>query len=107
VQQETAAAQQREPSYTIRSFCKAEGISRFTYFRLRAEGLAPREMRLGAAVRISHKARLDWQSARENPTGAEAKAVEARRAAMRERSTAAATKAVRSPRHRSKRKARR
>jgi hypothetical protein len=64
------------PSYTIKQFCTAEGISEPTYYSLKAAGLGPKEMRLhNAAVRISHRAREEWQRARENPTGAEAERV--------------------------------
>jgi hypothetical protein len=88
-----------EPSYTIRQFCHAEGLSPPTYFKLRAMGLGPREMRTGALVRITHRARLDWHRARENPTGTEADAVRKTAEAMRARSRAAVKVAVASPRH--------
>jgi len=58
-----------EPSYTISAFCEAEGITPPTYFKLRAAGRGPREMRYGTVVRISHRARLDWQRQQENLQG--------------------------------------
>ena len=88
-----------EPSYTIAGFCLAEGITKTTYHKLRNLGLGPREMRNLSLVRISHRARLDWQAARENPVGAEAKAVRETRDEMRKRSRAAAERAVKSPKH--------
>ena len=93
-----------EPSYTIRQFCLAEGLSPPTYFKLRAMGLGPREMRSGALVRISHRARLEWQLARENPAGEEAEAVRKTAEAIRARSRAAVKAAVASPRHISNRR---
>ncbi|WP_020187722.1 hypothetical protein [Methylopila sp. 73B] len=59
---------------TVPQFCTAVGISRCGYYKLKAQGLGPREMRLGASVRISPEALLDWQRERESPTGAEAEA---------------------------------
>ena len=66
-----------EPSYSIREFCAAEGISGPTFYKLRALGQGPKEMRLGTAVRISHRARLEWQESRQNLSAAEAKTVRA------------------------------
>ena len=81
-----------ERSYSIRQFCIAENISPMTYFKLRTEGRGPKEMRIGTAVRISYRARIDWQRARENPTGAEAAAIATTRAQLRQRGRAAATR---------------
>jgi len=92
-----------EPSYTIREFCLAERMSTPTYYKLKNLGLGPREMRKGAAISISHRARLDWQLARENPTGAEAEAVREAEDGLRNRSRAAAAKSIKSPRHVSRR----
>jgi hypothetical protein len=92
------------PSYTIGEFCIAEKISPPTYYKLRHLGLGPREMHIGAAVRISHDARLDWQRARENPQGAELEAVRSAAEGRRQRSHAAIKRALASPRHISKRR---
>src|SRR5262245_23111926 len=92
-----------EPSYTIREFCAAEGITTPTYYKLKRQGLGPKEMRLGTAVRISHRARGEWQRARENPQGAEAKAVRKKAEALCERSKAAVKRAIASPNHVSRR----
>jgi hypothetical protein len=93
-----------ESSYTIREFCRVERITPPTYYKLRAQGLGPREMRTGTLVRITHRARLDWHWARENPTGAEAEAVHKTAEVMRARSRAAVKAAVASPRHVSNRR---
>jgi hypothetical protein len=54
-----------EPSYRIPEFCAAEKICEPLYYELRKRGKGPKEMRHGAAVRISHRARLEWQKQRE------------------------------------------
>lgn len=77
-------------AFTIREFCARNGISTPTYFDLRAKDRGPKEMRLGTAVRISARAELEWQAARESPIGAEADDV-ARAAAMTKRRAAKAS----------------
>ena len=57
-----------DPSYTIAEFCAAEHITAPTFYKLKRAGLGPKEMRHGAAIRISHRARLEWQKERERPT---------------------------------------
>ena len=64
-------------AFTINQFCAAENISRSLYYKLKAAGKGPREMHLGAAVRISKEARADWRRERE----AEASAADEKRAA--------------------------
>jgi predicted DNA-binding transcriptional regulator AlpA len=96
-------SEKHEPSYTIREFCAAEGITTPTFYKLKKQGLGPKEMRLGTAVRISHRARLAWQRARENPKGKEAEAVRLAAEALLKRSAAAVERAVASPNHVSKR----
>jgi hypothetical protein len=95
-----------EPSYTIDEFCLVERMTPPTYYKLKALGLGPREMRSGTLVRISHQARLDWQRARENPKGEEAVAVHETAQAMRARAHAAVKAAVVSPRHVARRRRR-
>ncbi|MER8979445.1 helix-turn-helix domain-containing protein [Mesorhizobium sp. M0870] len=47
--------------YSIPEFCRRFGISTPTYYKMRAEGCAPREIRLvGSVVRISAEAIRDW-----------------------------------------------
>ncbi|MCS3496172.1 putative DNA-binding transcriptional regulator AlpA [Bradyrhizobium japonicum] len=52
-------------SWSVDEFCSAVGISRSTYEKLKRHSLAPREMRIGWAVRISQLAVADWIAARE------------------------------------------
>jgi predicted DNA-binding transcriptional regulator AlpA len=59
--------------FTIREFCARNKISKSTFYKLKERGLAPREMELGRAIRISAKAEADWQAARDNPHGEEAR----------------------------------
>ena len=87
-----------EPSYTIHQFCAAEGITPPTYYKLKAQGLGPKEMRHGGAIRISHRSRLEWQKEREQPTEAQRETDET----LLKRARAISAKAVASPRHISK-----
>jgi predicted DNA-binding transcriptional regulator AlpA len=86
-------------AFTIAEFCRRNGISEPTYFKLRDLGRGPKEMRLGAAVRISSAAESAWQRARENPKGEEAEAVRKAQDDLRKRSHAAASRSIESPRH--------
>jgi len=54
--------------YSIASFAAAFGISQSMYFKLRAEGRGPREMRLGSRVFITHEAAERWRIEREAAT---------------------------------------
>jgi hypothetical protein len=54
--------------YSIASFAAAFGISQSMYFKLRAEGRGPREMRLGARVFITHESAERWRIEREAAT---------------------------------------
>ena len=92
------------PSYTIDQFCAAEGFTPTTYFKLRKLGLGPKEMRIASLVRITHRARIDWHRERENPKGAELEAVRAAAENQRARAHAAVKRAVKSPKHVSKRR---
>ena len=53
-------------AYTISEFCQAHRISRAYYFKLRHQGLAPREMHVGTRVIISGEAAADWRRERED-----------------------------------------
>ena len=49
-------------AYSIPKFCERHGgISRSHYYDLRAEGRAPREMRVGKRVLISVEAAREWR----------------------------------------------
>jgi hypothetical protein len=54
--------------FSIKSFCAAHGISEGFYFGLRKKGQAPREMRLGARVFITHESAARWRIEREAAT---------------------------------------
>ena len=54
-----------EPSYTVDEFCAAERISRVKLYEMWKGGKGPRFYHNGRCRRITHKARLDWQTARE------------------------------------------
>jgi hypothetical protein len=54
-----------EPSYTVDEFCKAERISRVALYAMWRDGRGPRFYMNGRCRRITHKARLYWQAARE------------------------------------------
>jgi len=60
---------QRSPvpraAYSVREFCEAYGISKAMYYKLKADHLNPREMRIGSRVRISLEAAQAWNRARE------------------------------------------
>ena len=69
---------------TIEQFCERVGITKPTYFRLRAEGRGPREMRpRGSLVRISTEAYRDWVRSMETEDSS------AHRAKLKRRSDAA------------------
>lgn len=88
-----------EPSYTIPEFCKAEGISEPTYYKLRTLGLAPTELRYLSMVKITYAERIAWQQKLMNPTGELAEKLReiATRKVAQGRKAAAAS--VASPRH--------
>ena len=59
---------------SISEFCVRHRISRAYYYVLRAQGLGPREMRLGSRVLITREAQRHWRRERENATNSEADA---------------------------------
>jgi hypothetical protein len=56
---------------TIPQFCAKHAISESFYYKLRAQNLAPRELRLGARVLITNEAAADWRRAQEARTAAD------------------------------------
>ena len=50
---------------TIASFCRRNRISQSFYFKLRAAGRGPREMRLERKVLITREAGREWRRQRE------------------------------------------
>jgi hypothetical protein len=51
--------------YSIASFCAAHHLSESMYFKMRAEGWAPAEMRVGSRVLITFEAAARWRAERE------------------------------------------
>jgi hypothetical protein len=52
-------------AYSLGQFCTAHGLSYWAYCKLRAQGKAPQEMRLGTRILIGYRAAADWRQARE------------------------------------------
>jgi len=61
-----------EPSYTVDEFCKAERVSRVALYAFWKDGRGPRFYLNGRCRRITHKARLEWQTQREAEAQGEA-----------------------------------
>jgi predicted DNA-binding transcriptional regulator AlpA len=59
-----------ERNLTIEQFCEAEGFSVPHYYKLKKMGRGPRELRIGAVVRITPEARRDYHLANESLSGA-------------------------------------
>jgi predicted DNA-binding transcriptional regulator AlpA len=57
-------------AYSVSQFCLAYGLGRSTYYRLRAQGLAPREIACGKRILISVQAAEEWEQRmeRERPS---------------------------------------
>ena len=84
---------------SIRQFCREHGITSPTYYKLREQGLGPKEMRMGTLVRISQEAAAEWRKARENPVGDEADAVAKNAKALQARAKYAAKRSIKSEKH--------
>jgi hypothetical protein len=52
-------------AYTIDEFCAEHRISRGLFYKMRAAGTGPREIRAGTRRLISHEAAADWRRQRE------------------------------------------
>ena len=57
-------------AYTIRQFCARHGLSIAFFYKLKAQGLTPNEIQLGARRLISKEAAAAWRRAREAATAA-------------------------------------
>ena len=90
-------------AYTIADFCAAFRMGRNSYYAMKRAGLGPREIRHGSLIRISVEAAAEWERARSNPVGDEAKRVALDSARLLERNLRAVAKAVASPKHVSRR----
>jgi hypothetical protein len=93
-----------EPSLTIKAFCKSEGISEPSYYKLKQMGLGPKEMRYPAMnmVRIAHADRIAWQQLIKDPPPEHAETVRVLKEKLLLKSRAAAALSVESPKHISK-----
>ena len=58
-------------AYSIAQFCRRHGISEAFYHKLRALGLGPVTMRVGARILISREAAAAWRRQREAAAKAE------------------------------------
>jgi hypothetical protein len=61
----TANAAINDPSFTVDEFCAAERMSRSMLYKAWAEGWGPDFYWVGVTRRITQRARLAWQRARE------------------------------------------
>jgi hypothetical protein len=52
-------------AYSVEQFCKAHNISKATFYKLKKENRAPREMKVDGRPRISAEAAADWRRAME------------------------------------------
>lgn len=52
-------------AFTIKEFCEAHRLSEAMYYKIRAAGLGPREMRAMRKITISIEAAEDWRRERE------------------------------------------
>jgi len=52
--------------YSVDEFCSAHAISRAMFYKLRADGKAPRTMSVGSRTLVSYEAAADWRRSCEN-----------------------------------------
>jgi hypothetical protein len=52
-------------AFSIDEFCRAHRLSPSTYFKLKVDGIGPREMRVGSRVLISQESAAAWRRERE------------------------------------------
>jgi hypothetical protein len=67
--------------FSIASFCVAHHLSESMFFKMRAEGWGPAEMRVGSRVLITFEAATRWRAQREAASKAEAGATTQQEAA--------------------------
>jgi hypothetical protein len=53
-------------AYSIRTFCQAHHLSEAMYFKMKAAGWGPAEMKVGSRVLISFEAAAAWRREREH-----------------------------------------
>jgi len=89
-------------AFSPEEFCRRNGISMATFFKLRDAGRAPQLMYLGRIIRISAAAERQWQIQRENPAPKEAAEIARARKLRQRMGRKAGRAAAASPRHVSK-----
>jgi predicted DNA-binding transcriptional regulator AlpA len=62
----STASQAGKACYSVDEFCSAHAISRAMFYKLRADGRAPRTMSVGSRTLISYEAAADWRRSCEN-----------------------------------------
>jgi hypothetical protein len=94
-----------DSAQTISQFCRAESLSKSTYYALRRRGLGPEEQRVPGTkiIRISAEARAAWREQMAEFARTEAAQLETER--RRKLASTAGQIAARSPRHISRRRA--
>jgi hypothetical protein len=55
----------RPACFSVRTFCEAHHLSEAMYFKMKAAGWAPQEMRVGSRILISFEAAERWRKERE------------------------------------------
>jgi len=89
-------------AFSPEEFCRRNGISMATFWKLRDAGRAPQLMYLGRIIRISVEAERQWQRERENPAPKEAAEIARARKMWRAMGRKAGLAAAASPKHVSK-----
>jgi hypothetical protein len=82
-------------AFTIREFCERQGFSAPVYYKMRAKGLGPAELRVDGLVRITAESEAEWQRARTHRVGSEAETADRDALARRERAKKAAASSTR------------
>jgi hypothetical protein len=62
---EDSATSVEPAAYTVLQFCTAHNLSPAFYYKIKAQGLGPTEMKIGARRLISFEAAAAWRSERE------------------------------------------
>jgi excisionase family DNA binding protein len=47
-------------SFSIKEICERNHIGRSTYYKLKEDGLGPKEVRIGRSVRVTREAEDEW-----------------------------------------------
>lgn len=63
---------------SIAQFCEAHNISEGFFYKLKRQGIGPREMKLGTRTLITFEAAAKWRAEREAGRSADARQLESR-----------------------------